>query len=319
MSSIDSIGGDAWGQESLIFALPGFSLLLEGLSVEQKLFLEQNYKNFSFDKDALSDHAQTTVCQAVKLAELANISAQELTADGQYAPKKLRIAEDRGIHITGINFEAQFAAESSCIPSFLGVLKEHELAQANVIENYLRIISAHQVLARRGVVLHSAGLVFDGKAYVFSGRSNTGKTTLTRKAHAAGATVLSDDINLLLPEADGYRAYAVPFTGEFGRTLDHLDSHDSYPLAGIILLEQGDRLETRGASPSVAVARMLTGCPFVNTDEHESDALFDSVTQLVSRVPVIRLLNRREDDIQEIMEKVEQGFMNIDCTERKKT
>ncbi len=157
------------------------------------------------------------------------------------------------------------------------------------------------MLQYSGVVLHSAGLVFDEQAYIFSGRSNAGKTTLTRKAYAIGARVLSDDINLILPGDTGYDAYAVPFTGEFGRTLDHAGGKESYPVAGIVLLEHSDHLETLPVSSSAAVARLLTGCPFVNTDEHESDALFDSITGIVEKVPVIRLLSRKEDGIDDIM------------------
>ncbi|MCG6863447.1 MAG: hypothetical protein LJE70_19625, partial [Chromatiaceae bacterium] len=138
--------------------------------------------------------------------------------------------------------------------------------------------------------------------------SNAGKTTLTRKAYQKGARVLSDDINLLLPEKNGYRAYAVPFSGEFGRTLNHQGGRDSYPVAGVVLLEQGERLETQAVKASEAVARLLVGCPFVNTDAEESAALFDVLTELVTRVPTIALRNRRDDGIEEIMNAVKRGI-----------
>ena len=182
-------------------------------------------------------------CDVFRLHNAPKVTADQLTRDGQYAPRKSSIRRIRGIcKVTGINFEADLALQTSAVSS-LSVFHEHELAQANVIENYLRIFSAHRVLQQGGVVLHSAGLVFDDKAYIFSGKSNAGKTTLTRKAYRIGARVLSDDINLLLPSEDGknFDAYAVPFSGEFGRTLDHTGSNESYPVAGIILLEQDDR------------------------------------------------------------------------------
>ena len=150
--------------------------------------------------------------------------------------------------------------------------------------------------------------MFDGQAYIFSGRSNAGKTTLTRKAHEIGARVLSDDINLVLPGNNGYQAHAVPFTGEFGRTLDHPGGKETYPVAGIVLLEQSDSLATETVSQSAAVARLLTGSPFVNTDAEESEKLFDVVNSLVTQVPVIKLLSRRDDKIDEIMHAVKSGF-----------
>ncbi len=169
------------------------------------------------------------------------LSADELSLEGQYTPLTRHTKSPAGFHVTGINFEASLRTDNSG-HSTLGVVHEHELAQAIVIENYLRIITAHKVLQYSGVVLHSAGLVFYEQAYIFSGRSNGGKTTLTRKAYAIGARVLSDDINLVLPAKQtcdhDYDAYAVPFTGEFGRTLNHAGGKESYPLAGIVLLGQ---------------------------------------------------------------------------------
>ncbi len=63
----------------------------------------------------------------------------------------------------------------------------------------------------------------------------------------------------------------------------------------------------------MAVARLLSGCPFVNTDEFESEALFDSVTALATTVPVTRLLNRRDDSIEAIMLAIQSQFGEIQC------
>jgi len=206
--------------------------------------------------------------------------------------------------VTGANFKAHIERGQSNQRASLGVAQENELPHANVVENFLRIFSAHRALDRGGIILHSAGLVFDEKAYIFSGRSNAGKTTLTRKAYDNGARVLSDDINLLLPQSGGYSAHAVPFTGEFGRTLQHEGGRKSYPVAGIILLEQAHELAAESVRPASAVARLLTACPFVNDDKEESEVLFDVLTELVARVPVIKLLNRKNDKIEAIMNVV---------------
>ncbi len=294
------------GRESLTLNLPASKIRFLGLSQSQKNTLIKSYPGFLSEENLPVD----IECQTYRLKNTPKFSNDELTINGQYAPRKVRHADDNGLNITGVNFEASFALISPG-PSSLGVVEEKELAYANVIENYLRIVSAHKVLGHRGLVLHSAGLVFDDEAYIFSGRSNAGKTTLTRKSYEIGARVLSDDINLVLPGGAGYNAYAVPFTGEFGRTLEHDGGKESYPLAGIILLEQGDRLEASAVSESIAVARLLSGCPFVNTDKDESEALFDSVTRLVSKVPVIRLLNRRADKIDDIMNEVKRQFTQL--------
>ena len=229
--------------------------------------------------------------------------------DGHYAPRQINQAN--GITLVGANFEAWFGSNLSDSSANLGVVSEDEFAQINVLDNFLRVFSAHLVLGQGGVMLHSAGLVFDGLAYIFVGRSNVGKTTLSRKAHQVGARVLSDDINLLLPREGGYHAFAVPFTGEFGRTIARHGERDSYPVAAIVLLAQGESLQTKTVSSSIALARLLVGCPFVNTDADASNKLLDRLTEVVDSVPVIELSSRRDDDIKAIMNSVKRSIYDV--------
>lgn len=297
----------AWGSCHLRLSLPVANVQFQGLSETQYRSLRDEYSGFVADSSVDASQGDV-VCSTYQLERALTVSFETLTAVGQYSPLKVRDSE--GIDLTGLNFKARIELGGCRSQASLGVAKECELPYANVIENFLRIFSAHRALEQGGVILHSAGLVFDDKAYIFSGRSNAGKTTLTRKAFDHGAWVLSDDINLLLPQADGYNAYAVPFTGEFGRTLHHEGGQKSYPVAAIVLLEQADELETGPVSQSSAVARLLTACPFVNYDEEESEGLFDVLTALVARVPVIRLFSRKNDRIEAIMDRVREQLKN---------
>jgi hypothetical protein len=293
----------------LCLALPATSVQFTGLSAAQFDALKKSYQGFVALQQ--QSDANTIECRVYQLGHPLALSSKSLTRDGQYAPRKSLWPNKKGFQLTGINFEAQVGLTSSHRLARLAVAKEHELAQPNVVENFLRFFAAHRALQQRGLVLHSAGLVFDGQAYIFPGRSNTGKTTLTRKAYKHGARVLSDDINLLLPGKEGYQAHAVPFTGEFGRTLDHSGGQDAYPVAGIILLEQGEDLVTKTVTTADAVATLLTGCPFVNTDAEESSRLFDAVINLVTQVPVTRLVSCRDANIDDIMAAVTKRLQSI--------
>lgn len=276
------------------------SVRFTGLSTTQCNLLTEHYARFV--PRGGSSHRDCIECRAFRLPSPLQIDPTELTVEGLYTP--LRIRNQEGIELTGVNFKAQIPAIYPGGQASLGVAQEQEIAQANVVENFLRVLTAHRSLALGGLLLHSAGLVFDERAYLFVGRSGAGKTTLTRKAYRHGAIVLSDDINLVLPVASGYRAYAVPFTGEFGRTLDHREVNASYPVAGIILLEQAGRLAARPLGAAAAVARLMVGCPFVNSDEHETSSLLDNLAQLAAQIPVLELLSRREDTIGQIMATV---------------
>ena len=243
--------------------------------------------------------------------QVPDVVFSDLVRDGQYAPLQQR--RSGGIDITGYDFRASIPLEERDTAGSLGVVNEDELACPSVVENVLRVFTAYKAVESGGVILHSAGLVFEEKAYIFVGRSNAGKTTLTRKAYKYGAKVLSDDINMVLPRTNqsGFNAHAVPFSGEFGRTLEHAASRESYPLAALVLLTQGELLRVTTAEPSDAVAKLLVGSPFVNMDTKQAPLLFDAVTDLAAQVPVLRLQSARDEPIENIMNEVKRNLSDV--------
>lgn len=294
----------SWGERVLNLGLPVAVVRLTGLSTTQADGIARQYAFFLSEEPHPT--GDVTECKAYRLSEAPSLPPQTFSVNGQYEPRKIR---HRGsIALTGINFAANINIGHPGRAS-LGVAHEFELPYPNVLENFLRILTAYMALEKGGVLLHSAGLVFDDEAYIFVGRSNAGKTTLTRKAYAQGALVLSDDMNLVLPSAHGCHAYSVPFAGEFGRTLDQrLDQ--MYDVAGIVLLEQGEQLSVQRVGSSRAVAGLLAGCPYVNDDEYESEALFENLCSLVERIPVCRLTSRRDDPPHAIMSAIRKVLNN---------
>jgi len=281
-----------------MFSLPMMNLRLTGISKQQKKHVQAMFPAFTSEG---SEHTADVYleCSAHRLATPLNPNVTDLTQDGFYVPRKTWL-RDR-VELMGLDFFAEADFSGAKPELSLATYEERQLASRDVIENTLKVLSAHVAVRQGGLVLHSAGLVFDERAYLFCGRSNVGKTTLSEKAHKMGARVLSDDINLVMPQNDGFRAYSVPFTGEFGRMLPPEDGLVSYPVAAVSLLVQGSSLSLESVSPASAAAAVLTCCPFVNTDERESEALFDAAISFVTRLPVLRLTNTKEDAACDIM------------------
>ena len=91
------------------------------------------------------------------------------------------------------------------------------------------------------LLLHAAGIVRDGQAYVFVGPSGAGKSTVCRlSVGEPGLTILHDDIVALSQTADGFRAWSTPFGGEVAGSRSI-----GAPLAAVFFLVQDE-------SPSVS-------------------------------------------------------------------
>jgi hypothetical protein len=92
------------------------------------------------------------------------------------------------------------------------------------------------IAQRQGLfVLHSASVLYRGKAWLFSGKSGTGKTTHTNMWKELYQTkVLNGDLNMIGTEDGQAVIYGLPWCGTSG-----LYTAEQYPLGGIILLKQG--------------------------------------------------------------------------------
>lgn len=159
------------------------------------------------------------------------------------------------------------------------------------LDAFLRSLISWNLLETGGLMLHSAGLVLGGKAYIFPGKSGAGKSTLSRLALEAGAEVISDEINLLRPGPRGWRAYGSPFWGEMragGRQA-------SWPLGGLFLLKKAGAaslLPCRGGEAFRVLLRCLVN--FSRSAEVSAAALL-ATGRLLTATPVRKLAFARDN------------------------
>ena len=102
------------------------------------------------------------------------------------------------------------------------------------LDAFLRSLLSFLLIRSGGLMLHSAGLVKNGRAYLFLGKSGAGKSTLSKLAAGAGREVISDEINLLRPEKGRFMVYGSPFWGEM-----RADGRPGrWPLGGVFILKK---------------------------------------------------------------------------------
>ena len=152
------------------------------------------------------------------------------------------------------------------------------------IDSVLRI--THTLLLARtgGFLLHASSAVRNGKAFLFSGLSEAGKTTIARLA-PSDVALLTDEASYVRRVADQYVAYGTPFAGELGEPGKNV----SAPIAAVYLLEKASENRIVSIEPAVAVRRLLRNILFFAHDPELVRLVFESACAFVASVPVFQL------------------------------
>jgi hypothetical protein len=162
--------------------------------------------------------------------------------------------------------------------------KVHQNANPYSLDSLLRILHSLILAERGGFLLHAASAICGGSAYLFSGVSGAGKTTMTRLA-PADVTLLTDEISYLRPDNNGFSAFGTPFAGELARSGENC----SAPVSALFFLEKGPENRVAELSSAEAVRRLMRNILFFAEDHALIEKLLATACDFVSRVP-IRLL-----------------------------
>lgn len=172
-----------------------------------------------------------------------------------------------------------------------GTGRLYAAANEQCLDAFLRSLISSSLLRSGGFMLHCAGLVKKGRAYLFLGRSGAGKSTLSKLAAGSGCEVISDEVNLLRPRGKGFRVHGSPFWGEMradGRP-------GSWPLGGIYLLKKSRENRVTACGKSEAL-RLLLRCLLNFEKGPEISALvLNSAAALLGKTSFARLEFSKKD------------------------
>ena len=144
-----------------------------------------------------------------------------------------------------------------------------------------------QLMDHDGMLLHSSAVVMDGRAYLFSASSGTGKSTHTglwqRVFGSDRARILNDDKPALRLEDGVWYAYGTPWSGKTARNLNL-----KVPLAGIAFLERGEVNEIQRISGMRVIQTLMTQT--LRTEDMAARVKqLDLLDKLITQIPVWKL------------------------------
>ncbi len=143
----------------------------------------------------------------------------------------------------------------------------------------------HNLIHHNGFLLHSSAVMLDGKAYLFSAPSGTGKSTHTSLwlKEFPGAQILNDDKPAIRILDDGIYVYGTPWSGK-----TDLNLNQKVPLQGIAFLERGEQNVIHPLDSMKALENLLNQT--VRPGERECvTKLFGLLDKILTRVPIYRL------------------------------
>jgi hypothetical protein len=152
------------------------------------------------------------------------------------------------------------------------------------IDSVLRIVHTLLLAPEGGFLLHASSAVRNGKAFLFSGVSEAGKTTISRLA-PADVALLTDEASYIRKTKNGYMAYGTPFAGELGKPGVNI----SAPIEALYLLHKAAKHSITPLEPAEAIRRLMRNILFFSHDEMLVHRVFDAACAFVATVPVYEL------------------------------
>jgi len=163
-------------------------------------------------------------------------------------------------------------------------------------------------LARHGgVLLHGAGVVWDGVGLIFTGPSEAGKSTLSEFYLARGAPVLSDERIIIRRIGDTFRLCGTPWPGTAGAV-----SRQVAPLERIYFIRHGSQgHRARRLAPSESARRFLQQCFLPHWDREAMARTLTFLEALQERVECYELAFMKDPDVVDFL-----GSASVPAEER---
>jgi hypothetical protein len=152
------------------------------------------------------------------------------------------------------------------------------------LDSVLRIVHTLLLARKGGFLLHASSAIRNGRAFLFTGVSGAGKTTMARLA-PPDAALLTDEISYVIPQNGSYHAVGTPFYGELAKPGENLEA----PIDVVYLLAKGPKNTIEPIEGTAAVRGLMENVLFFARDQEFVKLVFDSACEFVNRVPVRRL------------------------------
>jgi len=162
------------------------------------------------------------------------------------------------------------------------------------LTSLLRVLYAQAIVSHGAVSIHASCVHLDGRAYLFLGRSGTGKSThaaLWRRTFADCHLLNDDNPTLRVLDAGHVEVYGTPWSG---KTPCYRNAH--FPLGGVARLRQSPHNLFTALQPVEAFVALLPSCMALPHEADTHDALCQTLIRVAESLPVGQLDCRPDEE-----------------------
>lgn len=157
-----------------------------------------------------------------------------------------------------------------------------------VVNNFLMMIYTFATAERGTLMVHASVIRYEGRGYLFLGKSGTGKSTHTRLwlKYIEGSRLLNDDNPVVAfdPKTGEATVYGTPWSG---KTPCYLN--ESVSVGAFVRLEQAPANAISRLTATPAFAALLPSCSCLKQDASIYKGIIDTVTRIATHIPVCHL------------------------------
>lgn len=238
-------------------------------------------------------------CVPVRLqipdAQLFGAAMERYGAFAHATARPLTIALNEAAPAEGKLASFGYEFEGAALRAFSSEVRFDGVKNQYALDSLLRVLLSWKLLEHQGFLLHAATVIRDGKAFVFTGRSGAGKSTVA--SLSPEGTVLTDEISLLRREHGVWRAYGTPFWGDFKAA----GSNSSAPVAGIFRLSQAAQNRVQSLRPMEVLRVLLPNVLFFSAEAEDNRQLLEILGKTVAEIPGYILSFRRDSTFWEVL------------------
>lgn len=211
----------------------------------------------------------------------------EVWSISRYGSGNLRLIKlMNGFQVEWINNRQEvvhFMQADGYFRKIVAFIQPKDKEASGVLAAFIHVVYSQAILLYKRVSVHASAVCLGGKAYLFMGRSGTGKST-----HAAlwmgcfpDCELLNDDNPIVCVEDGAAWVYGSPWSG---KTVCY--KNKKVMISGMIRLQQSGRNRFFCQEEVLAFTTILSGCSVIGRDGRLHGYLCDTLVELVGKVKV---------------------------------